>query len=89
MSYSDQLDCGVGPAPVGSIKRGVNGLYDMGANVSEWVDGGKGDQKVTAEGSWWYGIEMTAQPNRKTQLSSALDFGARKIWTRGEDRHRV
>ena len=39
VSYSDQLDRGIGPAPVGSTKRGVNGLYDMGANVWEWVDG--------------------------------------------------
>ena len=54
VSYSDQLDRGIGPAPVGSTKRGVNGLYDMGANVWEWVDGGEGDQKVTAGGSWWY-----------------------------------
>ena len=33
VSYSDQLDRGVGPAPVGSTRRGVNGFYDMGANV--------------------------------------------------------
>ena len=43
MSYSDQLDRGVGPAPVGATRRRVNGLYDRGANVWEWVDGGKGD----------------------------------------------
>ena len=27
---------GLGHAPVGVSKQGVNGLYDMGANVWEW-----------------------------------------------------
>ncbi len=42
-------------APVGSTKQGVNGLYDMGANVWEWLADAQGDTRLTAGGSWWYG----------------------------------
>ena len=35
-------------------EQGVNGLYDMGANVWEWVNSESVDSKVTAGGSWWY-----------------------------------
>lgn len=41
--------------PVGTTRRGVNGLYDMGANVWEWVADRRGDDALTAGGSWWYG----------------------------------
>lgn len=49
-------------APVGSTVAGVNGLYDMGANVWEWAadsreDKGGGDKR-TMGGSWWYGPEQ-------------------------------
>jgi sulfatase modifying factor 1 len=44
--------------PVATTKAGVNGLYDMGANVWEWVADRRGDQALTAGGSWWYGPEM-------------------------------
>ena len=44
---------------VGRTKRGVNGLYDMGANVWEWLADRRGDDAFTAGGSWWYGPEMT------------------------------
>jgi formylglycine-generating enzyme len=40
---------------VGTTKRGVNGLYDMGANVWEWIADRRGDDALTAGGSWWYG----------------------------------
>ena len=42
-------------APVGSFTPGVNGLHDMGANVWEWLLDAKGDSRLTAGGSWWYG----------------------------------
>ncbi len=41
--------------PVGTTKRGVNGLYDMGANVWEWLADRRGEDALTAGGSWWYG----------------------------------
>jgi formylglycine-generating enzyme len=44
---------------VGTTKRGVNGLYDMGGNAWEWVSDRQGDQALTAGGSWWYGPEQT------------------------------
>lgn len=44
---------------VGTTKRGVNGLYDMGGNAWEWLADRRGDDALTAGGSWWYGPEMT------------------------------
>lgn len=49
---------GRGHAPVATSAPGVNGLYDMGANVWEWVDSGPGPQQRTRGGSWWYGAEQ-------------------------------
>ena len=46
---------GRGHALAGASKRGVNGLFDMGANAWEWVDSGPGAEKRTRGGSWWYG----------------------------------
>jgi formylglycine-generating enzyme required for sulfatase activity len=45
-------------APVGSFPAGVNGLYDMSANVWEWLADARGDDRLTAGGSWWYGPEQ-------------------------------
>jgi formylglycine-generating enzyme len=45
--------------PVGTTKAGVNGLYDMGANVWEWVADRRGDEALTAGGSWWYGPQQS------------------------------
>lgn len=42
-------------APVGRTRQGVNGLYDMGANVWEWLTDAQGEERLTAGGSWWYG----------------------------------
>ncbi len=41
-------------APVGRTAMGVNGLYDMGANVWEWLADASGEDRLTAGGSWWY-----------------------------------
>jgi formylglycine-generating enzyme len=57
---------------VGSTKRGVNGLYDMGANVWEWLSTRQGDDAVTAGGSWWYGPEQATRDG--VQLKSAKFF---------------
>ncbi len=49
------LDRGRGSARAGTTKPGVNGLYDMGANVWEWTESGGAAEKRTRGGSWWYG----------------------------------
>lgn len=45
--------------PVGTTKRGVNGLYDMGGNVWEWIADRRDEDALTAGGSWWYGPAQT------------------------------
>lgn len=42
-------------APAGATRQGVNGLYDMGANVWEWTTDARGNERRTVGGSWWYG----------------------------------
>ncbi|MBQ0957542.1 formylglycine-generating enzyme family protein [Ideonella sp. 4Y11] len=50
---------GHGHAAVGRTPAGVNGLFDMGGNVWEWVDETAGaagaTERRTRGGSWWYG----------------------------------
>jgi sulfatase modifying factor 1 len=53
--HGDVLARGSGHVAAGTAAAGVNGLYDMGANVWEWVDSGDGDARITRGGSWWYG----------------------------------
>jgi formylglycine-generating enzyme len=48
------LTRGVGAVPVMSTPAGVNGLFEMGGNVWEWVDTGRGDERITRSSSWWY-----------------------------------
>ena len=47
-------------APAGATRAGVNGLFDMGANVWEWATDGRGDERRTMGGSWWYGSAQMA-----------------------------
>jgi sulfatase modifying factor 1 len=45
-------------APAGATRQGVNGLFDMGANVWEWTTDAAdpaGRERRTVGGSWWYG----------------------------------
>ena len=52
--YSKFFLRGYGHVSTSSTKKGVNGLYDMGGNVSEWVDINDAPYKCTKIGSWWY-----------------------------------
>jgi len=55
-------------APVRSTRVGVNGLYDMGANVWEWLADVRGDEALTAGGSWWYGPYKTREDGAQYKL---------------------
>lgn len=55
VDYSARLSRGIGHAIAGTTKAGVNGLFDMGANVWEWTENGSRVEKSTRGGSWWYG----------------------------------
>jgi formylglycine-generating enzyme len=65
--------------PVGTTKRGVNGLYDMSANVWEWVADRRGDDALTAGGSWWYGAAQSRSEGAQWKPASfyALYVGFR------------
>ena len=68
-----------GSAPIGSLTRGighvavmttpagVNGLYEMGGNVWEWVDTGSGNERITRSSSWWYGPERQRESDVATK----------------------
>jgi formylglycine-generating enzyme len=72
---------GRGHALVGTTKPGINGLYDMGANVWEWVNSGSGSgsNKRTRGGSWWYGADSMRDDHVQTKPAtmSAVYIGFR------------
>ncbi|WP_083541640.1 SUMF1/EgtB/PvdO family nonheme iron enzyme [Sinorhizobium americanum] len=39
----------------------MNGLYDTGGNVWEWLADRDGANALTAGGSWWYGADKMRQ----------------------------
>lgn len=60
-------------APVGVTRAGVNGLFDMGANVWEWTSTAQGDTRQTVGGSWWY---PSYQMQASVQAFKPKDFYA-------------
>lgn len=81
VDYSDVLDRGRGHAKAGSTRAGVNGLYDMGGNVWEWVENGNTQQKGTRGGSWWYGAAQMRRDHiaTKPRDTAAVYIGFRCV----------
>lgn len=61
------IDRGTGHVPALTTLPGVNGLYDMGANVWEWVDTGLLDERITRGGSWWYRADRQREADVATK----------------------
>lgn len=74
-------------APAGQTREGVNGLFDMGANVWEWVEDARGPLRRTMGGSWWYGAEqMTADVEAwKPADFHAVYIGLRCVYDLGSE----
>jgi formylglycine-generating enzyme required for sulfatase activity len=68
-----ELGRGAGHVPARTTAPGVNGLWDMGANVWEWVDHETGGGKRTRGSSWWYGA---AQMRADNLAEKPADFPA-------------
>lgn len=81
VDYSQALERGTGHAPTGSTRIGVNGLFDMGANVWEWTDDGGSAEKGTRGGSWWYGADRmrAADVATKPRHMSVVYIGFRCV----------
>ena len=67
LDYSAVLTRGRGHAEAGTTVAGVNGLFDMGANVWEWVEIPDERNKGTRGGSWWYGSPQMQADYRATK----------------------
>ncbi len=61
------LTRGVGHVQVMTTPAGVNGLYEMGGNVWEWVDTGDSNERITRSSSWWYGPERQRESDVATK----------------------
>jgi sulfatase modifying factor 1 len=72
-------------APARATTAGVNGLWDMGANVWEWASDTRGVERRTMGGSWWYGgSQMRAEVNAwKDAGFTAVYIGFRCVYPRG------
>ena len=64
---ANALTRGRGHAPVMSTTPGVNGLWDMGGNLWEWVDSGVTASPITRGASWWYGPERQVEDDVATK----------------------
>jgi sulfatase modifying factor 1 len=62
-----QTTRGRGHALTGSTRAGVNGLFEMGGNLWEWVDSGPGTEQRTRGGSWWYGAQPMRDDHRQSK----------------------
>jgi sulfatase modifying factor 1 len=58
-----ELGRGAGHVAVRTTQQGVNGLWDMGGNVWEWVDHETAAGKRTRGSSWWYGAAQLRADN--------------------------
>ena len=67
MAPQGSLTRGTGHLPVMRTAAGVNGLYDMGGNVWEWVDTQVGVERITRSGSWWYDASRQLESNVATK----------------------
>lgn len=85
IDFSKYLTRGIGPSPVATSKVGVNGLYDMAANVWEWTETDDDNTKGTRGGSWWYGAAPMHRNHRATKPRdmAAVYIGFRCVRDRG------
>ncbi len=85
VAHGARLWRGDGHAPAGRTAAGVNGLFDMGGNAWEWVDGPAGatgntgntgnTERRTRGGSWWYGsAQMRADHLQSKPAGTAVVY---------------
>jgi formylglycine-generating enzyme len=67
LAPAGRLTRGLGHVAAGTTVPGVNGLFDMGGNVWEWVDTGSGQERITRGASWWYGPERQVESDVATK----------------------